>query len=90
MSFDILNNDQRGAETTKESCPTMTESCPHFFSNLELLEIIALFVLAFLLIWNWGTISFWISKKIQKRSRAAAAIAEAKAAEEKEEEKRKI
>ena len=90
ISFDFLNNDARGAKTTKESCPTMTESCPHYFSNMEVLEVVALFVLGFLLIWNWGKISLWITKKIQKRSKRQAAIAEGNAAKEKEEEKRKI
>ena len=55
-------------EVDTEPC---SQTCAHYFSSMEIGEMISFILLGYLIIANWGRISMWIHKKWVEIKKAA-------------------
>jgi hypothetical protein len=90
VNVDFFNSHVQKSEKKKDEMMPETDqcsqSCFHMFTSMEIGEMISCFLLAYLLIANWGRLSLWGHKKWikmkEKSRKAATALEEANALEE--------
>ena len=64
-----VKSEKAGDEKTADSC---SQSCFHYFTKIEIGELISFLLLGYLLLANWTRISMWCHKKWKKISAARA------------------
>ena len=94
VSVDFFNShheeiSEKGEEKSENEDPC-SQSCFHYFTKMEIGEIISFVLLGYLIVANWTKISLWLHRKWIGIKKAAAERESAALAAKREEEERRI